>query len=347
MQQGVKADGDAALYLPKGADLEGDDAPFVLLVPVTSFDEFKGNLQNAQEQGGVTAGELNGEPVFVSDMGDYAAVAFTEGAAPTEMPGEALDPSGCDRGADGGARHDALRQLRRARAAADQAASGGERQGAVQAADHARASPTPRPASSSSTGPSPRPPPTQLFAVAHQLPPRRRGGHRQPRPRPRGGHRRERSWPSSRATATSPARSASCPRARGSMLSGLPQGQYLMFGGHRGGRGRRGAQAAQGHARPRRRAAPGGRRRAGPGVRRQDPQAARGQQVQPVRPVRPLGQRRPGPGHPVRHPSSTATPSRSSGSASSWPRTRASCSSSSRRTRICRRRRCSSSSRRA
>ena len=75
-REGIDFAGDVALYLPKNVDFDDDTPAHVLLVPISDFDAFRGNFDNSEEVGdGVFKVEMNGEPLYVADFGDHAAVS--------------------------------------------------------------------------------------------------------------------------------------------------------------------------------------------------------------------------------------------------------------------------------
>ncbi len=73
---GIDFDGEAAFYAPTGADFEGDSPPFVFLVPVSDFDAFLTNFENLRDEDGMKVGQAeSGDDVYIKQMGDYAAIA--------------------------------------------------------------------------------------------------------------------------------------------------------------------------------------------------------------------------------------------------------------------------------
>lgn len=77
IREGLNLDGNLAFYVANG-DLEGDVPPLVVLVPVSDYQAFLKNFTNPQDVGGgissVTIGE-NDEPAFVMQMGEYAGMS--------------------------------------------------------------------------------------------------------------------------------------------------------------------------------------------------------------------------------------------------------------------------------
>ena len=77
MGEGVNFDGDVAFYVPAGADFEGDEPPFVILIPISDYQAFLGNFQNLRQEDGMDVADVNpdsGDPAYFMDLGDYAAM---------------------------------------------------------------------------------------------------------------------------------------------------------------------------------------------------------------------------------------------------------------------------------
>jgi len=76
MANGVRKDGDAALVI-LNHDLEAEQPPTVMLIPVTDYKAFIGNFADAQNDGGFDSIKIgqHGTPAFAASWGAYAAVA--------------------------------------------------------------------------------------------------------------------------------------------------------------------------------------------------------------------------------------------------------------------------------
>ena len=76
--EGLAKEGEMAIVIPTLPEEEGAEPPVVMLVPVTDYKAFLGNFQ-AQPGGDVTNITMkNGEPGFVAQWGNYAALSETE-----------------------------------------------------------------------------------------------------------------------------------------------------------------------------------------------------------------------------------------------------------------------------
>lgn len=96
LKQGIRDDGDMAVYLVNG-DMEGEDPPIVVLIPITDFETFVGNFTNvkaAEGAQGVQVGQAQGEDVYMVDLGEYAAIAPTAENLRPNKPEQAIQLSG-------------------------------------------------------------------------------------------------------------------------------------------------------------------------------------------------------------------------------------------------------------
>jgi hypothetical protein len=78
VQNGLDKNGDVAIYVP-GSALDNPDAdqkPAVMLWPVTDYKAFIGNFADAKEENGITTFTMgkNPNPSYAADWGKYAAV---------------------------------------------------------------------------------------------------------------------------------------------------------------------------------------------------------------------------------------------------------------------------------
>jgi hypothetical protein len=93
LQQGVDFNGDAAIYLPN-TDLDRNEPPFVVLIPLTDYDDFLANFQEVREEDGVQVASFAGSPdYYVADWGDYAAMAVFKDIV-MEKPEDGMDLDG-------------------------------------------------------------------------------------------------------------------------------------------------------------------------------------------------------------------------------------------------------------
>ncbi len=75
MGEGIDFDGEMGIYAPAGADFDGDEPPLVVLVPVSDYDAFLDSFEDRRKEGDydlVTSPE--GEDVYAKKVGDYAAM---------------------------------------------------------------------------------------------------------------------------------------------------------------------------------------------------------------------------------------------------------------------------------
>lgn len=96
LKQGIRDDGDMAVYLVDG-DMEGEDPPLVVLIPITDFAAFSGNFTNVQAAEGaegIQVGQMQGEDVYLVDLGEFAAIAPTAEHLRPGKPEQAIQLSG-------------------------------------------------------------------------------------------------------------------------------------------------------------------------------------------------------------------------------------------------------------
>jgi hypothetical protein len=88
IREGVNLDGNLAVYLANG-DLEGEVPPMVILIPVSDYQAFLGNFQNRQDEGGgitrvrmgnqedMEEGEMgdDDDAGYIMEMGEYAGLS--------------------------------------------------------------------------------------------------------------------------------------------------------------------------------------------------------------------------------------------------------------------------------
>src|SRR5687768_8921793 len=87
IREGLNLEGNLAVYLANG-DLEGEVPPIVILIPITDYQAFLGNFKNKQDEGGgitrVRLGENANEEEgmgadddagYVMEMGEYAGLS--------------------------------------------------------------------------------------------------------------------------------------------------------------------------------------------------------------------------------------------------------------------------------
>ena len=78
MANGINFDGDAAFYFANG-DMNGDEPPMVILVPISDYEAFTSNFEDVRKTDGVDTGTFpgtgGGEPAYMADWGDYAAIS--------------------------------------------------------------------------------------------------------------------------------------------------------------------------------------------------------------------------------------------------------------------------------
>jgi len=92
--KGIKDDGELGFAILKPE--EGQREPgMIMLVPVTSYDEFLSNFEDAKVEGGVAEIKLatDPEPAFAADWGEYVAISPTRNLVATK-PASTLKPAG-------------------------------------------------------------------------------------------------------------------------------------------------------------------------------------------------------------------------------------------------------------
>lgn len=76
INEGVDFSADGAIYLANG-NLEGEQPPMVILIPITDYQAFLGNFQNVRQTDGVDTADLPNadEPAYFANWGEYAAMS--------------------------------------------------------------------------------------------------------------------------------------------------------------------------------------------------------------------------------------------------------------------------------
>jgi hypothetical protein len=94
--EGLKADGEFAMAFvdPPGGGKKGEPQ-FVMLIPVSDYKKFLGNFQDTKNEGDITEAPLpDGEPVFVAKWGDYAAVSHIKQLVMEKPKKQGITPAG-------------------------------------------------------------------------------------------------------------------------------------------------------------------------------------------------------------------------------------------------------------
>ncbi len=93
--KGLKEDGELAFVLLKPEDQDSDDPGLIVLVPVTTYDEFLSNFEGAKAEGGVAEVKFKGDndPSYVADWGAYVAISPTRNFVAAK-PAATLKPVG-------------------------------------------------------------------------------------------------------------------------------------------------------------------------------------------------------------------------------------------------------------